>query len=472
MDRRKFLQRCGGAAALAATAKVRAQNTPSRRGPNIVFCMADDQGWGETGYNGHPYLKTPVLDEMAAQGLRFDRFYAGAPNCAPTRASCMTGRHANRSGTFAPNWATRPEEITLAQLLKKAGYRTGHFGKWHLGAVKAGSPVNPRALGFDEYLSHDNFFEMDPPLSRNGAGPEIIKGECSEIVMDAAIEFIRSAKDGPFFAVVWFGSPHGPYKGAEQDLKHYDMVENEESRHRFAEITGLDRSMGALRKALREMGLAENTLLWYCSDNGIPGETNPNGNLKGSKGTLYEGGLRVPGIIEWPAVITKPISTSVPCVTSDIFPTVADLLGLALPGRPMDGVSLRPILEGEPVSERPRPIGFWKYNSGPERKNKPWMDPESILGTTPTTKRERIQFVNYHHPVPKTKDFGGSAAWLNNRFKLIASEKTTELYDIVADPLEKTDLAKSKPEIVKTMMAGLHEWQRSVERSLSGADYS
>jgi len=141
--------------------------------------MADDQGWGEMGYYGHPNLKTPIFDEMVADGLRFDRFYSGAPVCSPTRASVMTGRHPNRSGVFLWNYAIRPEEITIAQVLKKAGYRTGHFGKWHLGPVKADSPVNPGKCGFDEYLSHDNFFEIDPPLSRNGADPDIHKGESS-----------------------------------------------------------------------------------------------------------------------------------------------------------------------------------------------------------------------------------------------------------------------------------------------------
>ena len=158
--------------------------TPPPR-PNVVLVMADDQAWGETGYNGHPDVRTPVLDEMARTGLRLDRFYAASPVCSPTRASVLTGRHANRSGAFAPNYSTRPEEITLAALLRAAGYRTGHFGKWHVGAVKRESPVNPARMGFDEYLSHDNFFELDPPLSRDGAPPEIHRGESSAIVAGA-----------------------------------------------------------------------------------------------------------------------------------------------------------------------------------------------------------------------------------------------------------------------------------------------
>ncbi len=176
--------------------------------PNIVLVLADDQGWGETGYNRHPYLQTPVLDEMSASGLRFDRFYAAAPNCSPTRTSILTGRHPNRSGVFSPNHTTRPEEITVAQILRDAGYRTGHFGKWHVGAVKAASPTNPARMGYEEYLAHDNFFELDPPLSRNGADPEIVRGESSEICVDAAISFlerVRGEGDAPFgVAMIWW----------------------------------------------------------------------------------------------------------------------------------------------------------------------------------------------------------------------------------------------------------------------------
>lgn len=150
--------------------------------PNIVLMMGDDHGWEETGYHGHPHVKTPVLDEMAAQGLRLDRFYAAHPSCSPTRGSFLTGRHPNRYGTFAPGWSIRPEEITIAHVLREAGYRCGHFGKWHVGAVKAESPVNPGAMGFHEWVSHDNFFELNPSLSRNGGTPETFPGESSDIV--------------------------------------------------------------------------------------------------------------------------------------------------------------------------------------------------------------------------------------------------------------------------------------------------
>ncbi|MFT6576726.1 MAG: arylsulfatase A-like enzyme, partial [Akkermansiaceae bacterium] len=193
---------------------------PSR--PNIILLMGDDHGWEEVGYNGHPYLKTPFLDEMAASGLRLDNFYA-QPVCSPTRGNVLTGRHPNRYGTFTPGRSLRPEEITVAHLLRDAGYATGHFGKWHVGPVKKGSPTNPGAMGFDEWLSHDNFFEMDPVLSRNGGAPKKFYGESSEILIDEAINYIEKKKeaDAPFFTVIWFGSPHEPYSGMETDLALY-----------------------------------------------------------------------------------------------------------------------------------------------------------------------------------------------------------------------------------------------------------
>ena len=162
--------------------------------PNIILLMGDDHGWDETGYNGHPHLQTPVLDKMAARGLRLDRFYSAHPSCSPTRGSVITGRHPNRYGTFTPNCSIRPEEIGIAQILSQAGYACGHFGKWHLGPVKAASPTNPGAFGFDQWLSHDNFFELNPVLSRNGGPPTRFPGESSEIIVTETIRFLKTAQ--------------------------------------------------------------------------------------------------------------------------------------------------------------------------------------------------------------------------------------------------------------------------------------
>jgi arylsulfatase A-like enzyme len=459
--------------------------------PNVVLMMADDQGWGETGYNGHPHLETPVLDKMARAGLRLDRFYAASPVCSPTRASVMTGRHANRSGAFSPNWSTRPEEITLAHILQQAGYRTAHFGKWHLGPVKKESPLNPHRMGFDEYLSHDNFFEMDPPLSRNGAPPEIVRGEGSELIVDEAVKFARKvrAENAPFFIVVHFGSPHSPYSGKPDDVARYAHI-GAPLGDRFAEIAAMDRAIGVFRESLRELNVRDNTLLWYNSDNGMTWEGVPaeqrkdqfNGGWRGKKGEIYEGGVLVPGIIEWPAVIRTPRVSSVRCVTSDIMPTVLDLIGVKHPApeRPLDGISLKALIVDGSLKERPSPIGFWKYPAQDESRNERWLSEELSRGTTPTTRNPAIEFRNYKHPVAKTQDFGGEAAWTDNRYKIVTGESRrggrasprTELYDLLNDPKETTDIAAQHPHVVRRMTAELHAWQRSVERSLSGADYT
>lgn len=453
--------------------------------PNIVLAMADDQGWGETGYNGHPFLQTPVLDAMAASGLRFDRFYAAAPNCSPTRTAILTGRHPNRSGVFAPNHSTRPEEIAIAQILRGAGYRTGHFGKWHVGAVKAASPTNPARMGYERYLAHDNFFELSPPLSRDGGAPEIIPGESSLICVDAALDFIRRVRaedDAPFFVTLWFGSPHSPYRGLPQDIALYEDVPGEELAARFAEITAMDRALGRFRDELQAIGEARNTLLWFTSDNGITVEGIPeeqrallyNGGWRGRKGSLYEGGLRVPGIVEWPAVIQNPRNTSVAAVSTDIFATLLALVGLNHPDptRPHDGLDLTSLIRDDAMPERPTPIGFWRYDRRSEEGNARWMPAELTRGTTPTTRNPGIDFVNFHHPVAKTSDFGGVAAWTGNRYKLFREgTRDPELYDLLADPGEQEDLAAQRPDQVQAMLNQLEAWQRSVERSLAGMDY-
>ena len=441
--------------------------------PNIILCMADDQGWEETGYCGHPILQTPTLDKMAQSGLRLDRFYSAAPNCGPTRGSIMTGRHPNRFGLFGPNWAMRPEEIALGSLIKAAGYATGHFGKWHLGPVKAGAPNNPGAAGFDEWLSHDNFFEMNPVLVRNGGAPKKHQGESSEIVARAAIDFIgkATAKKQPFFVIVWFGSPHGPYVALEKDRKQYAGKVSDELANRYAEITAMDRAIGMLRDTLRRKSVARNTLLWYCSDNGVPRGVTYQPKLKGAKGLLYEGGVRVPGIIEWPERIVQQRITSVPAVTTDILPTLCDLLNLSLPKRTLDGISLVQLIDGE-MKERPSPIAFWKYASGKEKNGERWLEASIQKGTTPTVRNPGIDFLNYKHPEARKKNFGGDASILDNRYKLVLSKRgNAELFDLLQDSGEKSNLAETKPRVVERLTKRLREWQASVEVSLTGADY-
>ena len=472
--------------------------------PNIILLMGDDHGWDEIGYNGHPHLVTPVLDRMAASGLRLDRFFSGHPSCSPTRASVITGRHPNRCGTFAPNFSIRPEEISVATILKQAGYATGHFGKWHLGPVKVDSPTNPGRMGFDTWLSHDNFFELNPVLSLNGGPPAKIAGESSEILVTETVGFIKKAIAArkPFFAVVWFGSPHEPYSGLKKDLALYkDLVKaypdktvrltsnktgrpttrplGEVLQERYAEITAMDRSIGQLRDWLGEAGLRKNTVLWYCGDNGTPAGGIVTSPFRGRKGTMYDGGIRVPGVIEWPARIPRPRVSDVNTVTSDILPTLCEIIGRPLPKRPLDGISLKPLIEGK-MTRRAEPIGFWSFNTGNARGGKPYIAPRLQQGTTPLVKmlggRYTRNFVNFHHPEIREQDFGGVRVLLGNRFKLIVKSRdgkpdTRELYDVRKDPAEKQNLFKAEPEAVRGLEKKLRAWQQSVLESLTGADY-
>lgn len=501
--RRQFVMvSVGLACALAAAcAPARADQRP-----NVILCMGDDHAWDETAYNGHPHLRTPVLDEMAATGLRLDHFYSASPVCSPTRGSVITGRHPNRYGTFAPNWSIRPEEISIAQILGKAGYACGHFGKWHVGPVKVDSPTNPGAMGFDRWLSHDNFFEMNPHLSRNGGPPEKFQGESSEILVDETIRFIGEAKQSqrPFFAVVWFGSPHEPYSGLDEDLALYSELPesyrdrfvtltsmetglpvrrplHEVLQERYAEITAMDRAIGQLRRYLADAGLRSTTLLWYCGDNGIPSSGRVTTPFRGQKGQVYEGGIRVPGIIEWPEQIPEPRVTDVNAVTSDMLPTVCDVVGRPLPNRPLDGISLKPLIDGE-MSERPSPICIWNYNAGRETRSElePYIDTKLQEGTTPLVKvlagRLTRNFHNFRHPRITEQDFGGPRAILDNRYKLVVNGKPgsvsiTELFDVRDDQAEKNNLIEAKPEIAKSLGRQLRDWQQSVLNSLTGADY-
>jgi len=453
--------------------------------PNIILLMGDDHGWNEVGYNDHPYVRTPVLDSMSRSGLRFDRFYAAHPTCSPTRGSFLTGRHPNRYGTFGPNWSLRPEEITIAHMLKKAGYATAHFGKWHVGPVKRESPTSPGAMGFDGWISHDNFFEIDPILSRNGAPPAVVEGESSEILVDETIRFIKKSTslNKPFMAVVWFGSPHSPYHALPEDMALYDAMPeiDDNLKARYAEITAMDRAIGKLRNFLADNDLQDNTLFMYVGDNGSPGSAKSVGRaLRKGKGSMYEGGIRVPGVMEWPAVIRKPAVTQAIAVTTDYMQTIAEITGQPLPDRPLDGKSWLPVLK-KPSIERNRPHFFWQYNRDLfDEGCDPYISIELQEGTTPLVRKRHGKYTrtfrNCVYTEISQEDFQGERVMMSDRYKLIIEGDTPdskgyELYDIKEDPFETRNLADEHPEIAGEMAASLREWQESVLNSLIGGDY-
>lgn len=406
--------------------------------PHIIFVMADDMGWGQTGYRGHPLLKTPNLDAMAANGLRFERFYAGGPVCSPTRASMLTGRSHGRTGALSHGYALRTQEKTIAQALKGAGYVTGHFGKWHLNGhrgpgapIFADDPRNPGAFGFDEWVSVSNFYDVDPLMSRAGSF-EQMKGDSSEVAVDEAVKFLSKHKAAgkPMFAVIWYGTPHSPFKSLDADKAAFSGL-NDASANHYGELVAMDRSIGTLRAKLHDLGIAQNTLLVFCSDNGgLPGITPETvGGLRGNKGSVFEGGIRVPGIIEWPAVI-QPRVTSYPACVMDLFPTMADIVGLpdSTMVKPLDGLSLKPLFTRE-LGERRSPIGFRH-----------------------TSKR----------------------ALVDDRYKLLTDNLgggRFELYDLVADPKESRDLSAEKPEVFARMKAQLLAWDATMDASFAGKDY-
>jgi arylsulfatase A-like enzyme len=438
-----------GTAALAVAAEsVLARQTapagPSNgaaQRPNIVLCMTDDQGWGDVSYNGLKQIRTPVLDAMATVGLRFNRFYA-QQSCSPTRASVMTGRHPNRMGVFWPGMPLRRQEITIAQTAKRAGYVTGHFGKWHLNGVAGpgkvmpdSDPLSPRNVGFDESFSVSNYFETDWTFGRNGV-PEKTTGDGSEVIVAEALNFIGkvSARKQPFLVLVWFGSPHAPHKPLPADLQAAGGSAY------FGEIVGVDRSMGTLRAGLRQLGIADNTLVWFNSDNGgwqdprKPDANGITGGLRGRKGDMYEGGIRVPCVIEWPARIKQPAVTDIPAGVVDIYPTLVEIMQANAPNQvePLDGISLLPLIDGQ-MKERSKPMGFWQGYGG-----------------TAT----------------------GPAAWNDNRYKLVKlADHKYELYDLTVDLPEQTNLTALHPAIVSRMKTELETWQQSVLRSYRGADY-
>ena len=459
-----------GAAALQAAEK-----------PNIVLVMADDQGWGEMAYNGHPVLKTPNFDQMAAAGLRFDRFYAAAPVCSPTRGSVMTGRHPNRFGCFKWGHTLRPQETTVAEALKTTGYTTGHFGKWHLGSVRKGSPVNPGASGFDEWFSAPNFFDNHPILSDKGKAVQT-EGESSMVTVDAALEFIRhcAADKRHFLAVVWFGSPHSPHQAFDEDRQLY-ADQPAAFQHFYGEITAMDRAFGKLRNELRTLGIRENTLLWYCSDNGALKKVGSSGGHRGNKGQVYEGGLLVPAILEWPPQIAKPRTTDVRFNTCDIYPTLLDIVGATVENQaPLDGISLLPLIAGK-MATRPQPMGFWDYPiAGIGTPSKQWMTElltaQKDGGDSQDKSKLRLDAGKITQRYSES-ELPGHAAWIDGDWKLHRiADKTGEkvrfeLYNLAEDRQEKNDLSAIETDRAERMKPALKAWQQSVIRSLNGEDY-
>lgn len=443
MQRREFLK-MGSALAAARRAQP----------PNIILAMADDQGWGDAGFHGHKTLKTPHLDAMAQSGIRFERFYSGAPVCSPTRGSCLTGRHPYRYGIFFANadngdgpskYALPAQEFTLAEVLKSRGYATGHFGKWHLGDFEGPQKSSPADNGFDEWFSTVRKVPtVDPSGYWHNGSPvtQPLAGDDSQILMDRALRFISqsAASHTPFLAVIWFHTPHVPVLALPAYRAKFPGFSRKEQDY-WGALTALDEQMGRLRAELRRLQVQNNTMLWYASDNGPEGDAqSPEwpgsaGPWRGRKRSLFEGGIRVPGILEWPGRAAAGRVVHTACSTSDYYPTVLDALGLGAPRQPapLDGISLLPLIDGK-TAERSAPIAF-----------------ESMGNTRGSPK----------------------LALIEKRYKLLTNLEGSGdlLYDLEGDPGESRNLAAEMPERLSAMTKQLSAWRDSCRNSMQGRDY-
>jgi len=393
--------------------------------PNVIVILADDQGWGDLSINGNRDISTPNIDKMTRDGARFDRFFV-CPVCSPTRAEFLTGRSHVRGGVYSTSAGgerLNPDETTIAEIFKRAGYKTAAFGKWHNGTQY---PYHPNARGFDEFYGFcsghwGNYF--DPMLEHNN---RIVKGKGYIIddLTNHAIEFIEKNRTSPFFVYLPYNSPHSPmqvpdrwwnkFKNKKLTMDHRDRKKERigHTRAALAMCENIDWNVGRLLAKLDELGLAENTIVIYFSDNG-PNGRRWNGGMRGHKGSTDEGGVRSPLAIRWTGKI-KP-NTVIPqiCSVMDLLPTLADLCGVKISGtKPLDGISLAPLLFGGTLPERTI-VNCWN----------------------------------------------GKVSVRTQRYRL---DNKGHLYDMINDPGQWNDISQEKPEVTASLKKIADDWRRNM----------
>lgn len=311
--------------------------------PNVVILLADDLGYGDLSSYGSQETRTPVLDKLAAQGMRFTNFYAASAVCSPSRAALLTGRFSLRAGVYSwihpsQKMHLHTDEITIAELVKQAGYNTGHMGKWHLGydlVTGSGPGPNPQNQGFDHWIATGN--NASPShhnpnnFVRNGQAMGVMEGYSSEIVVDEAMTWLGKNANGdePFFLNLWFHEPYAPVAAPPELNQRHSHRQNPAY---YGSIKKMDAHIGRFLAKLESMGLADNTIVIFMSDNGsYMGKEGSNGALKAGKATLWEGGIRVPGIIRWPGRVKPGSVEHTPAGLVDMLPTICEIAGTAAP---------------------------------------------------------------------------------------------------------------------------------------------
>lgn len=429
-----------GLALVLACSAAGGRAAESRRPPNFVVILMDDMGWRDVGFMGNTFVETPNIDRLAKAGMVFTQAYASAPNCAPTRACLMSGQYTPRHGIYTVVDPRQPpgspwhklmgsrseselatDVVTLPESLASAGYATAFFGMWNLGRGRQG-PVTPGGQGFGTVVFPETIgFGKDEYFDADG-------NYLSDRLTDEVLAFVQRNRDRPFFAYLADHAVHAPYDPKPALLEKYEQKaagggERREDPAYAATIEAVDENVGRIVAALDELGVADETYVIFTSDNG--GLDRATAPLKGGKGQLYEGGIRVPLVMTGPAV-AKPGSTSTfPVASIDIYPTLLGLSGSEPPrGQPLDGVSLAPLLRGEPAP-KPRPM-FWHF--------------PCYVGKAPPASAIRVGDLKL--------------------IELFEDGGRIELYDLAVDPGEARDLAKTEPEKAAALADTLRSWQR------------
>jgi len=439
LGRRAFLKSAFAGSVATALGDMTWAEAATRRRPNVILVMTDDQGHGDLACHGNPIIKTPFLDKLFAESVRLTDFHV-SPCCTPTRASLMTGKDAVRTGAWGTTWGRslpRRDDMMMAGAFRAGGYRTGFFGKWHLGD---NYPFRPEDRGFEEVVRHggggvgqtpdywgNDYF--DDTYYHNGK-PEKYSGYCTDVWFDNAIRFIEQNRDRSFFCYLPTNAPHGPYLVAEKYKKAYAGDPRVPNAAFYGMITNIDENMGRLTAKLKDLGLEENTILIFMADNGtsagIKGGKGYNSGMRGTKGSNYDGGHRVPCFIRWPrGKLGNGRDIDELTAHIDLMPTLIELCDVEIPKRTtFDGVSLAPLLtrEAEGLAER------------------------SVI----------IQYSQTTTPPPKWR-----SAVLRDKWRLVHG---TELYDVRADPGQKTNVADRHPEIVQNLRNDYERWWAEVSK--------